>query len=96
MRGVRQGAKTRLAVKDIRAIRQVLEDFLRLGGSTARQRRRVRQTLQKLRGLREDAGSGTASITHSAVRHVLWSLAQVPRFLSRRRNLLDAVRDRRR
>lgn len=90
----RRRARTRLAVRDIQAISEVLEHFLRRGGPTAKQRRRVSQTIQKLRGVREDAGNDIASIPTRTVRHVLWSLAQVPRFLRRKRNLLDALRDR--
>jgi len=91
----RRRAGTRIAVGDIRAIRQVLKRYLKLGGPTAKQRRRVRQTIQKLRGLREDTEDSSASIPDRLVRHILWSLAQVPRSLKRKRNMLDAHRDRR-
>lgn len=94
MSRARRRANTRIAVGDIRAIRQVLERYLTLGGPTAKQRRRVRYTIQKLRGLREDTENNTAAIPNRLIRHILWSLAQVPRSLRRKREVLDAHRDR--
>ena len=95
MRKARRHAATRIAVEDIQAIQRVLKKFLGLGGPTAKQRRRVRQTIRQLRELQVDAEDCDAVIPDRLVRHVLWSLAQVPVFLMRRRSVLDETLDRR-
>lgn len=95
MRKARIYAATRIAVEDIQAIQRLLKNFLELGGPTAKQRRRVRQTIRQLRGVEVDVEDCNAVIPDRLVRHVLWSLAQVPGFLKRGRSMLEEILDRR-
>lgn len=90
----RRNTTTRVAVKDIQAIQRLLKHFLELGGPTAKQQRRVRQTIRQLHGLQVDLEDRGAVIPDRLVRHVLWALAQVPGFLKRKRSVLDEILDR--
>lgn len=95
MRKARRHAATHVAVEDIQAIQRLLKHFLELGGPTAKQRRRVRQTIRQLHGLQVGFQDRGAVIPDRLVRHVLWALAQIPGFLNRRRSMLDEILDRR-
>ncbi len=90
----RQRAQLRLAVGDLRDLRDFLGNPARRGGLKAMQRRRFHATVQALRGIESSATSNIAVIPHRVARNVLWCLAQVPRFLESKRGFIDEVLER--
>lgn len=84
-------AQMRLAVVDLRRLREFLSDPARRGGLKARQRRRFQRTVQGLRHLEANASGNPVMISTALARNVLWCLAQVSEFLEPVRWIVDGI-----
>jgi hypothetical protein len=81
----------RLAVVELRELREFLSQPARRGGLKARQRRRFQTTVKALRDLEANASGNPVPVPSGVARNILWCLAQVPKFLDPVRRIVDAV-----